>query len=364
LSRGKTALVRLLGMTGGTFWGSGSMLDYCVATDLAANDGFRYQRAFVDFFEDQLVKYGYDWRELLSEFLLQGKEPLVNNLISGLGHPLIHLGYAYELSSRTVAIEALSLAACFRNDWHVYLDDPKYTKPAANPSDSLFAILDRITHDKTFDGLLHRPGSDNIETLLANEQAATAILEYWNSWDLKHAKNQFAESQKLAVALLVTAHGEESTPKFDFFLVHLLNTSHAIRVLLAILPYKFHLPLVRQWWLFTILVFIAQLRPRINIDTIKLVELDSRDWKYVTNKALKGKYRTDAHYVKALRSMHEASTTWGDPNNFYLRAAVRFADEFEGWGGFGPRDAELEAAEGGGVGERRYSGQGDSLSAA
>jgi hypothetical protein len=212
------------------------MLDYCVATDLAANDGFRYQRAFVDFFEDQLVKYGYDWRELLSEFLLQGKEPLVNNLISGLGHPLIHLGYAYELSSRTVAIEALSLAACFRNDWHVYLDDPKYTKPAANPSDSLFAILDRITHDKTFDGLLHRPGSDNIETLLANEQAATAILEYWNSWDLKHAKNQFAESQKLAVALLVTAHGEESTPKFDFFLVHLLNTSHAIRVLLAILP--------------------------------------------------------------------------------------------------------------------------------
>ena len=122
----------------------------------------RYQRAFVDFFEDQLVKYGYDWRELLSEFLLQGKEPLVNNLISGLGHPLIHLGYAHELSSRTVAIEALGLAACFRNDWHVYLDDPKYTKPASKPSESLFAILDRITHDKTFDGLLDRPGSDNI----------------------------------------------------------------------------------------------------------------------------------------------------------------------------------------------------------
>ena len=336
------------------------------AIDVTANHSSRYQRAFVDFFEDQLVKYGYDWHELLGEFLLQGKEPLVNNLISGLGHPLIHLGYAYELSSRTVAIEALGLAACFRNEWHVYLDDPKYTKPASNPSDSLFAILDRITHDRTFDGLFDRPGSDNIETLLGNEQAAAAILEYWNSWDLKHAKDQFAESQKLAVALLVTAHqrGENSTTDFDFFLVHLLNTSHAIRVLLAILPYKFHLPLVRQWWLFTILVFIAQLRPRINIDTIKLVELENRDWKYVTGKALKGKYRTDAHYVKALRSMHEASTTWGDPNNFYLRAAVRFADEFDGWGGFGPRDAELKAAEGGGVAARRYSGQGETLNAA
>jgi hypothetical protein len=333
--------------------------------ELIANVEFRYQRAFVDFFEDQLVKYGYDWRELLNEFLLQGKEPLVNNLVAGLGHPLIHLGYAYELSSRTVAIEALSLAACFRNDWHVYLDDPKYTKPASNPSDSLFAILDRITHDKTFDDLFDHAGSSNIEALLANEQATAAVLEYWNSWDLKHAKNQFAESQKLAVALLVTAQprGDQPTTDFDFFLVHLLNTSHAIRVLLGILPYKFHISLVRQWWLFTILVFIAQLRPRINIDTIKLVELESQDWKYVSNKALKGKYRTDAHYVKALRSMHEASTTWGDPNNFYLRAAVRFADEFDGWGGFGPRDAELQAAEGGNGRERRYSGQGDSLDA-
>jgi hypothetical protein len=90
------------------------------------------------------------------------------------------------------------------------------------------------------------------------------------------------------------------------------------------------------------------------------VELESRDWKYVTDKALKGQYRTDAHYVKALRSMHEASNTWGDPNKFYLRAAVKFADEFDGWGGFGPRDAELEAAEGSGK-ARRYSGQGDSL---
>ena len=156
------------------------------------------------------MKYGYDWRELLHEFLLQGKEPLVNNLISGLGHPLIHLGYAYELSSRTVAIEALGLAACFRNEWHVYLDDPQYTNPSSNPSDSLFTILDRITHDKTFDGLFDHSGSDNIETLLSNKEATAAALEYWNSWDLKHAKDQFAESQKLAVARRFQGFGSAS----------------------------------------------------------------------------------------------------------------------------------------------------------
>ncbi|KAK4545734.1 hypothetical protein LTR36_002688 [Oleoguttula mirabilis] len=321
-----------------------------------------YQRAFVDFFEDQLVQRGYDWQALLNDFLLHGKQPLINNLIAGLGHPLIHLGYAQELSSRTVAIESLALAACFHNEWHVYLDDPKYTKPSSNPSDSLFTVLDQVAQDRRFDGLFDHQGSDNISTLLANEEAANAALEYWNSWDLKRPKEQFAESQKLAVALLVAAQTpkeDKSDERYDFFAVHLLTTSHAVRVLLPTLPAKWHIPLVRQWWLFTLLVYIAQLRPRINIDTIKLVDLEGRDWKFVTNKALKAKYRTDAHFVKALRCMHEASRTWGDANSFYLKAAVKFADEFDGWGGFGPLDAEMEEAENGAVVARRYSGQGD-----
>jgi hypothetical protein len=44
---------------------------------------YRYQRAFVDFLEDQLVSKKYDWKALLAEFLFQGKEPLINGLVSG-----------------------------------------------------------------------------------------------------------------------------------------------------------------------------------------------------------------------------------------------------------------------------------------
>lgn len=43
----------------------------------------RYQRAFIDFFEDQLMNKKYDLQDLLEEFLLGGKEPLINGLISG-----------------------------------------------------------------------------------------------------------------------------------------------------------------------------------------------------------------------------------------------------------------------------------------
>lgn len=44
----------------------------------------RYQRAFVDFFEDALVmKHNYDWKKVVEEYMYGGKEPLVNCLIGG-----------------------------------------------------------------------------------------------------------------------------------------------------------------------------------------------------------------------------------------------------------------------------------------
>lgn len=43
-----------------------------------------YQRAYVDFFEDELaLKFGYQWKSVVEEYLYSGKQPLINNLISG-----------------------------------------------------------------------------------------------------------------------------------------------------------------------------------------------------------------------------------------------------------------------------------------
>ena len=46
------------------------------------SDG-RYQRAYLDFFEDQVVLEGYDWKKVLNKYLFEGKEPLFNNLVAG-----------------------------------------------------------------------------------------------------------------------------------------------------------------------------------------------------------------------------------------------------------------------------------------
>ncbi|KZF23838.1 hypothetical protein L228DRAFT_246686 [Xylona heveae TC161] len=306
----------------------------------------RFQRSYVDFFEDELVRLGYDWRNVVAEYLFKGKEPLINGMIGGLGHPLIHLGYAFELSSRELGMEALSLTATNYNFLHKYLDkassystNPSLSSPGAtHTSTSPLEILERVRADKRFDGLFESRGSNNIQTLFDEREAA--VLEYWTSWSIQDPIKQFKDSQRAAAAILVaTDRAANHHHTFDFFLVHLLTTSHAVRILLPFIPAKFHIPLVRQWWLFTLAVYIAQLRPEIKLDRINDYDLAGRDWKWAVDQAVGGKHALDAHYVKAIRAMKEAAHTWTDHDQFYLKAAVQFADEFESWGGFGPESA-------------------------
>ncbi|KAF1832361.1 hypothetical protein BDW02DRAFT_640822 [Decorospora gaudefroyi] len=301
-----------------------------------------YQRAFIDFFEDQLVSMKYDLKGLLDDFMFAGKEPLINGLVSGLAHPLIHLGYAYELQSKTVAIEALAMASCFYSPLHKYIDDPRYTKPSPQRSTEheteLLHLLDKVRKDKRFDGLYDHRSGDITKVL---EEQEEALLEYWNAWEITKPNEQFQAAQELGLGLL-TGTPLPSDGKYDFFLVHVLTSSHAIRILLPLIPRKFHVSLLRQWWLFALVVYIAQTRPAVEVDSQKSGDdAKTRNWKFVVDKALKGPHAKDVHYIKALRAMKVAEETWETPENHsdrWLNAAVKFADEFEDWGGFGTEE--------------------------
>lgn len=298
-----------------------------------------YQRAYIDFFEDQLAtrKANYEWKKVVHDFMfapLDGGPPLINNVIAGLGHPLIHLGYAYEMDSKEIAIEAMAMTATQYNFMHKYLDDPNYSRPPAKgafASTSPREILDRIRKDARFDDLFGgQPGSGNIEKLFEEHQ--DLVLEYWNAWSLgQDPVQRFRESQEAAAALLV-ATVPPGTHSYSFLMVHLLTTSHALRILLPLVPTAFHMSLVRQWWLLTLSVYIAELRPTIDEDYVPWPEGSAaKTWAYAEDKALNSRWATDAHFVKAVRALREAANTWGDVHERYLASAVRLVDDFEGW---------------------------------
>lgn len=240
------------------------------------------------------------------------------------------------------------MASSAYNYMHKYLDNPSYTKPSTYSTSSPLDILHRISDDTRFDGLFDGRGDGNIETLFKNHE--DLIMEHWNAWKIVDPNKQFQDSQEAAVALLVRTV-KPGTHAYDFFMVHLLTTSHAVRTLIPQIPKRFHISLVRQWWLLTIAVYVAQLRPKIDDD---IDAKPDKQWSYVEDKAINGPWATDAHFVKgmyakytslnftdslvAVRAMKTAAFTWGDVHERYLAAAVKFADDFGGWTGFGPLD--------------------------
>lgn len=193
------------------------------------------------------------------------------------------------------------MEACFYNDFNKYFNDPSYTKPVEKPKTDLLEILSLVANDKRFDSLKVLNTADEGEMLAADPKLEEIMLEYWNSWDLSDPKKQFEESQRAATAVLLGTITDKS-PKYDFFLLHSLTGSHAARVLLPLIPSKWHMSLVRQWWLFTLTAYVMQKRPAVDVSRITDYDLKGRDWTYVVRDALEGKHAHDPHYVKGQSS--------------------------------------------------------------
>ncbi|KAF7546635.1 hypothetical protein G7Z17_g8298 [Cylindrodendrum hubeiense] len=255
----------------------------------------RYQRAYVDFFEERMaMRFSYDWKQVVNHFLFLGDEPLVHGLIGGLGHPLVHLAYAYELDCKELAMESLGLVCVEYNFLHKYLDNKSYTKPSTFSSGSPLELTTKLAKDNRFNSLPKDSTVDDMEDIFTEHEAL--ILEYWNAWVIDDPLKQFELSQEAAVALLV-ATVRPGTHAFNFLLVHLLTTSHAVRVLLPFFPENYRITLVREWWLLVLAIFIVKGRPLPDPDNVDH-DLKGKTWKYVEDKALNSAWSKDAHFVK------------------------------------------------------------------
>ena len=43
----------------------------------------RYQRAYLDFFEDELMRMNYNWKDVVMKYMLAGPDPLLHGAIDG-----------------------------------------------------------------------------------------------------------------------------------------------------------------------------------------------------------------------------------------------------------------------------------------
>ena len=201
-------------------------------------------------------------------------------------------------------MEALTQAACAYDNLHTYPDNEHNHNTPTISSRSPLEIINRIRNDTNFDGLLSSPGAGNSDELFDKLEPQIAshiwalILDQEES-SASDVKKQFEKLVDTAVWVFASGHKRDD-PQYDFFLVHLVTTAHAVRILLPYLPNKNVLPVLRAHWTLFVVCYLTQMRPLVKEDVVMGFDTEGKGWDHVVDKSLNGEHRLDAHYVKGI----------------------------------------------------------------
>lgn len=296
----------------------------------------KYETAYHEFFKKELANLGNDWRKLVQKFCSNdGSNSLLNGLVAGLLHPLIHLGYAAEVESGLLACEALTLAAAQYVNYLPYIEGGE----SIPKTDSIQEVLEEIQQDEELNGLLQKPRTMTTAKLLSLKPEK---MKYYAN-RLYISDNPAAQIPELmlATATLFGASHQDDDKQYDFFLLHTLTSMHAAAEILlvnSILPKELHKSLVRQLWTVWVCVYTVQMRPKVDINRILLKELPNGSaedaWEKAIDLALNGPMASDEHLVKAIRALLFAECYTNDDKGYFARIAVDFAENFTKNGGY------------------------------
>lgn len=284
-----------------------------------------YEHEFFNFFSDKVNDSRRGWKPVARHFL--NDEGLVRGLMGGLVHPAIHLGYAVEVDSPEIAIEALAMI-CTE---YLEIGSNVPTKSEQYITNDPYEIIDRIRNDDTLNGKLSEnvslSTSENLKRFNAHVTQYTNELEFND--DVKLMLDKFLH---LATGIFAATYKDNEEPVFDFFLLHLLTGTHSLAEILLtpgekLISQQHTQALLRDLWIIYIVLYISGLRPLVKLERITKIEITSVEaaWNETINLALTGPHRFDSHYVKAIRALLFAQEFTQDNTGYYARAALNFA---------------------------------------
>ncbi|XP_055337789.1 uncharacterized protein LOC129587871 [Paramacrobiotus metropolitanus] len=284
----------------------------------------QFCKAYKDYFEQELP--AENWREKFLQILLENEpHPLINGVIGGVVHPLIHIGYALELDSRLVAVEALTQAAVCYDSLHDTVD--KLQRPQAGTK-SPMEVFTGMRADNRLP-IFEKSDIDNIENCV--KMCNDRILQHFNQWKMNSTLEKTIEDLFDVSLYIYGATHRPNEIVFDFFLLHLLTAMHAVRVTFPYLKDpKIAEHLLLQFFYFAGVLYVNQRRPEINEKLIDDYQLDAtKTWEYVVDRAINTKLSEDSHLVKVIHTLRSAEKVYGSKNGLYLKAAVKTVDNLD-----------------------------------
>ncbi|KAK0451383.1 uncharacterized protein EV420DRAFT_714767 [Desarmillaria tabescens] len=266
----------------------------------------KYYGAYMTFFKDKIAEEGI--ASVLEEFVFSesanvdattngNQQPgMLNRLMAGLVHPMIHTGYGLEFGLPGIVVEGLAQTAVHSDTLQNLLPysvlisvaalDAQAEKataleapdlPSGKKGTHAFDILARVLKDET---LTIPPGGDEIpigSTITANGEA---LFRYTNQWSL-HLSNPQELRRKIEelqwmTTIIYAIGGYKPGKRFhaDFFLMHLVTSALFLPSFVTFLSTTSQALLLRSYMAVTFAWWISCGRPSFDIPKFFEADID------------------------------------------------------------------------------------------
>jgi len=238
------------------------------------------------------------------------QENLVPNLFGGAVHPAIHVGFGVEFDLETLLAEGLAMACCSEP----ILKDFNFGESTESPTVKvgMLQLFDRIRNDEALGPLMDYNEEDKKRVII--ERFTDHVKKYTRMYEISDEPRDVVEALKelyLTSALLFGASSFPPTSqgtnidfhnlKPDFFLMHVLTSILALRVLIPHLDVITARKLLQGHVATQIIYFIRAGRPSINTTALGSYPIpdEINSWPKMITYVLKSK---DLHLAKVARA--------------------------------------------------------------
>ncbi|KAJ1675036.1 hypothetical protein EV182_002060 [Spiromyces aspiralis] len=309
----------------------------------------KYFPNWLVFYLNTIKGSGGDWQHVLETYFFHPS--LFACMMSGLVHPVIQVGYGAEFDSVGIVAQGLALgsiekptfAPLFTQDGELVGDSnyepvvsrglealnkgfqmfgithqsPWRSRISGNRmlasttiGSSLLDILNQVRRDEKLTEIARSAPKDKKFTEFL-EKAGGPLSTYAAQWKVQ--PDPVAIKLKLREMYLVYTHLYNSTPKFDFFLMHAVTSSYFLPILLPLFSIRNQIRLLRAHWAVMLAIYVLVGSPEIKLTSMadpddddknnREAESDER-WTKLRRRAVTN---NDMHLAKVIRSLQRGA---------------------------------------------------------
>ncbi|KAJ7689922.1 hypothetical protein B0H17DRAFT_1065686 [Mycena rosella] len=207
---------------------------------------------YLAFFSSEIVKHGVT--DVLERYLFSPEANgngslMLARFLGGVVHPIIQAGYGIEFGQDFVVAQGIALAAVTDPEAINLMDAPSgLPEIKSGPSTTLLALLREVQESPKLAPKPYENDGRNFAGLVkwfnADPERGATIREIYNKWTFNVEEEDFDkkidECMWQATLLLGATSKPGRKPRMDFFLMHLLTSGLALRVVLDALRKPLH----------------------------------------------------------------------------------------------------------------------------